>query len=259
MKRFLLLLALLLGACGATASPLPPVLVTPAGQPRVIAKPTPRIPNRAYYTKRCWPACHYGRVHDSRAFLTAEFEGELGTGWEWLNEDPAGWSLTDAGTLRLVAQPAVLAEGLEGVPNVLRQPVPTGHFDAVVEVSFAPTAAGQQAVLLIQMEEGPVVYVSRGHCDEAPSCAGSGVYFQSTSPDCLPGGVPYDAPTASLMLRRAGNSYIGYLLQGDAWQEVGRCFARWTPAYSGITAISAGRDTASLPAVDFDSFTLVDR
>ncbi len=222
-------------------------------------RPTPRIPNRIYYTKRCWPACHLdsGYVHDSTTITTDEFEGELGPGWSWLNEDPAHWSLEESGVLRIVTQPADLGH-LEETPNVLLRAAPESHFDIIAEVSVNPTASGQAAVLLIQTEEGGVLSLIRGACDETPVCVGDGVYFSTTLPDCPPTGMPFAGETTTLMLRRSGNSYIGYVLSGGDWVEVGRCYRVTTPTYVGLTAVNAGPDVPPIP-VDFDSFTLIER
>ncbi|HHS98256.1 MAG TPA: hypothetical protein ENK08_10265 [Chloroflexi bacterium] len=224
-------------------------------------RPTPRIPNRVYYTKRCWPACHLdpNYVHDSTKIFTDEFEGELEPGWTWLNEDPTHWSLEQSGALRIVPQPADLGR-LEEVPNVLLRPAPESHFDLITQVSFAPTAEGQAAVLLIQTEEGEIISLIRGYCDDLPACVGSGICFATTLPDCAPVGLPFDEETATLMLRRSGNSYIGYVLDEGEWVEVGRCYGMLTPVRVGLTAIngSDAQDTPETP-VDFDSFTLVER
>lgn len=266
-------LALMTSACAGLSSS-----VAPEEEPAQIAyteshaaprltnmpfpRPTPRIPNRVYYTKRCWPACHLdpGYVHDSTTITTDEFEGELGPEWAWLNEDPARWSLEEGGVLRIVTQPAD-PSWLEEVPNVLRRPAPEGHFDAIVELVFNPTAGGQAAVLFIQTEEGDSVFLLRGYCDEAPVCVGSGVYFSTTLSDCPPVGLPFGGKTATLMLRRSGNSYIGYVLSGEEWVEVGRCYAMLTPTHVGLTAVNGGdvhQEVSQIPA-DFDSFTLIER
>jgi len=224
-------------------------------------RPTPRVPNRVYYTKRCWPACHYDPqyVHDSVTITTDEFEGGLDPEWSWLNEDPTHRSLEEPGVLRIVTQPADLGR-LEEVPNVLLRAAPETHFDILTDVTVAPTANGQGAVLFIQMTDGQIVSLIRGYCDEAPVCVGGGVYLGSTMPDCPPAGLPFHAETASLMLRRSGNSYIGYVLEDEEWVEVGRCFGMLTPAYVGLTAVndSDDQDAPQIP-VDFDFFTLVER
>jgi len=261
-------IGLLVSACAGPSSPaVPEGGETPVarGEPRPtytpFPRPTPRIPNRIYYTKRCWPACHLdpNYVHESTTITTDEFEGELGPGWTWLNEDPTHWSLEEPGVLRILTQPADLSR-LEDVPNVLLRPAPASHFDIIAKVRVDPTVDGQVAVLLIQTEEGKTILLLRGYCDEGPVCAGSGVYFTTTTADCPPSGLPFQGETATLMLRRSGNTYIGYVLDGERWVEVGRCYEILTPTYVGLTAVNGdeAQDVPEIPA-DFESFTLVER
>lgn len=196
------------------AEPSPGLRPTSTPFPR----PTPRIPNRNYYTKRCWPACHLdpAYVHDSTTITTDEFEGGLGPGWTWVNEDPTHWSLEEPGLLRIVTQPADLNR-LQEVPNVLVRAAPASHFDVVTEITVDPTVNGQAGVVFIDTQEDEAIFLVRGYCDEAPVCVGSGVYFRTTTPDCQPTGLPVDTGTVTLMLRRSGNSFIGYVLRGEEW------------------------------------------
>jgi hypothetical protein len=71
------------------------------------------------------------------------------------------------------------------------------------------------------------------------------------------------------MLRKAGNSYIGYYHLSEpgesempthvGWVEVGRCYNRdVTPDRAGI-AVSHGRPGGAEAAADFEIVTLVDR
>ncbi len=261
-------LALLTAACAGPSAP-----DQPEGETAQIAyaeahptytpfpRPTPRIPNRVYYTKRCWPACHLdpNYVHESTQIFTDQFEEGLGPGWGWRNEDPAHWSLKEEGGLRIVAQPADLNR-LEDAPNLLVRGAPESHFDAIVEVSFRPTAEGQMAVLFIQTQGGEGIHLARGYCEDGPECVGDGVYFGATLPECAPASLPFGGETATLMLRRAGNLYIGYVLSGEEWVEVGECYALTAPIHVGLTAVTSS-DVEGTPRapVDFETFTLVER
>jgi hypothetical protein len=64
------------------------------------------------------------------------------------------------------------------------------------------------------------------------------------------------------MLRRAGNTYIGYYYLGEGdWVEVGRCYnITSAPTSIGLAATSGDSElgASEIPA-DFDNFTFVER
>ena len=262
MKRILVVMAvgaLLLPACaGATAR-------RPAVAPQMRA--TPRIPNRVYYTKRCWPGCHYdsGTVKPAPHPEVDDFDGTLASDWAWVNEDPTHWTLTEApGVLRVTSQSGSISGGPAGAQNVLVRGAPAGHFDIVAKVTFDPTADSQSAAIFIELDDGQVVSLSRGYRDAADECdcVGSGIYLDGPAPGCMGGGVPTSADTVLLMLRKAGTSTVGYYqLEDGDWVEVGRCTNLTTaPTSVGLTALSdsADPDVPEL-AADFDSLALVER
>jgi len=247
---------LLLAACATPSTPTPQPHMMPA------FRPTPRVPNRAYYTKRCWPACHYERVSELEHPSVCEFDGALEPEWQWVNEDPANWTLTEApGVLRIMSQNGTISEGLENARNVLVQDAPSGHFDIVTQVTFAPTQNHQSAAIFVQLEDGSLVSLYRGYCEEseAPYCTGSGVYFDGSDLGCAPASLPTSAETVFLMLRKAGRAYIGYYrLEDEDWTEVGRCNSETPPTTVGLTSINGDTAAPSIPA-DFDFFMLQER
>lgn len=262
MKRLLIpvaVIALLLAACATATAPPPPSAID--------FRPTPRIPNKAYYTKRCWPGCHY----DSAQIKAAphpdvlEFDSELGTDWRWVNEDPARWTLEEErGVLRIVSQSGSISAGLAGAQNILVRDAPSGHFDIVTKVTFDPSFDSQNATVFIELSDDQVVSLSRGNCQEedAPSCVGDGAYFDGPEAYCTGNGIPASADTVFLMLRKAGSSYVGYYHSGEGdWTEVGRCSnLTAAPTVVGLVATNGPGDPGApeTPA-DFDSFALVQR
>ncbi|HEY72641.1 MAG TPA: hypothetical protein G4N99_05150 [Thermoflexia bacterium] len=263
MKRFSIPLTVLLIAVWllliAYASALsPPLSTTPA------PRPTPRIQNTIYYTKRCWPACHYNTalVKPAPIPVVHDFDDTLESGWAWINEDPAHWSLTEVpGTLRIVSQAGSISDDLQDAQNVLVRDAPAGHFDTMTKVAFSPASDSQNATIFVQMDDGRLISLSRGYCQEGndPSCVGSGVYFDGSDLGCARVGVSTSSEVVHMMLRKAGNSYIGYLLSEGDWVQVGRCFdATVTPISIGLTATSGESGAPEIPA-GFDSFTLVER
>jgi hypothetical protein len=255
MKRLPILLIVICLLLTAYASALAPPSSTMPGP-----RPTPRIQNTVYYTKRCWPACHYDStlIKPTPVADIHDFDGTLESGWAWINEDPTHWSSTEVpGSLRIVSQVGSISGGLQNAQNVLVRDAPAGHFDIIAKVTFNPTSSSQNAAIFIQLDDGHLVSLSRGYCREGddPSCVGSGVYFDGSELGCPRAGMESSAQMVYLMLRRAGNSYVGYLLSGGDWVEVGRCYNA-TLVASGIGLIVTG--TPEIPA-DFDSFTLLER
>lgn len=240
--------------------------------------PTPRIPNElTYYTKRCWPACHYDSswLSEEPDRLTEEFEGPLGSDWTWLNENDSLWSLEELpGALRIIAPSGSMRrEGgdLQGVTNVLAHAAPPMHFDVLTKVTFDPSEDLQNAGVFVELDDGSVISLGRGACGQGddPACVGDGVYFDARGSDCGYQGIPISADTVCLMLRKAGSSYVGYYHLSEpgetempthiGWTEVGRCYNRdVTPDRVGI-AVSNGGPAAAEVAADFEIVTLVER
>jgi hypothetical protein len=240
--------------------------------------PTARVPNElTYYTKRCWPACHYdpGWLSDEPDRLTEEFEGSVGSHWSWLNENEALWSLEESpGALRVVAPSGSTREpggDLQGVTNVLVHEAPPEHFDILTRVAFEPSDDLQNAGPFVQFDDGSIISLARGYCEriDDPACVGDGIYFDALSADCSYRSVSLSADTVCLMLRKAGNSYIGYyhLSEPDeaempthiGWKEVGRCYkVDATPERVGL-AVTNGEAGAAEASADFEIVTLVER
>ena len=236
----------------SAASPPPAATLRP--------RPTPRIPNHVYYTKRCWPACHYDpkAVKPAPQPFTYDFDGALAPDWRWVNEDPAHWTLSAVpGALRILAQDGVLTGDLREVRNALVREAPTGHFNIIVKVTFKPLSGSHRAATFIKSNEDALIALGLGSCEaaEAISC----VYFDGSEQGCSRVSVSLSAETVHLMLRKAGNSYIGYYRPGEGdWVEVGRCYnPAVSPELVGLAAVG-GPDAPEVPA-DFDFFTLMER
>jgi hypothetical protein len=240
--------------------------------------PTARIPNElTYYTKRCWPACHYdpGWLSDEPDRLSEEFEGAFDPHWTWVNENDALWSLEESpGALRIAAlEGSVRTPGgdLEGVTNVLEHTAPPEHFDILTRVTFKPSDNLQNAGAFVELDDGAVISLGRGYCGQGddPACVGDGVYFDALGAGGKYRGVPISADSVCLMIRKAGNSYIGYYHLSEpgetempthmGWTEVGRCYrAGSTPETVGL-AVSNGSAGAPEISADFEIVSLVER
>jgi hypothetical protein len=240
--------------------------------------PTARIPNElTYYTKRCWPACHYdpGWLSEEPDRLTEEFEGSVGSHWTWVNENDALWSLEESpGALRIVAPSGSIREpggDLQGILNVLAHEAPPKHFDILTRVTFEAGDEFRVAGPFVQLEDGSVISLGLGSCEQTddPACEGEGVYFDALGADCSYRGAPILVDTVDLMLRKAGNSFIGYYHVTEpgqiempthiGWTEVGRCYKVGAAPQRVGLAVSNGAPGPSAVAADFEIVTLVER
>ena len=242
------LLLILVGVVIGTSLAMPPVQ-----GPR----PTPRIPNRVYYTKRCWPGCHYdpAKLSEEPHVYVQEFEGELPSGWSWINEDPTHWMLMEVpGALRIVSQPGSIAGDLRDVANVLVRDAPLGHFDIVAKVAFGPVVETQTAGIFMQFGDVGVISLTRSYGAE-----GQGFYFDGSDLGCGRAALPTTEEQVYLMLRKAGNSYIGCYKMGEKWVQVGRCYYyKRAPSRVGI-AVANGDPGAPEIAADFDMVSVIER
>lgn len=240
--------------------------------------PTPRIPNElTYYTKRCWPACHYDPawLSEEPNRLTQAFEDDLSADWAWLREDGKLWSLeTSPGKLRITAPAgSTRAPGgdLQRVKNVLTHRAPATHFDILTKVTFDPDEAFQSAGVFVELDDGTIISLGRGTCEEEddPACLGDGVYLDGLAAGGRYQGASIDEDTVCLMLRRAGNSYVGYYHLSEAgetdlpthmgWTEVGRCYYTGAAPKRVGLLVSQGESGAAEVSADFDVVTVVER
>jgi hypothetical protein len=151
---------------------------------------------------------------------------------------------------------------LEDAQNVLVRNAPDTHFDIVAKVDFSPGDTYQTASIFIRLEDDSIMSLGRGFCQagESPACVGSGIYFDGPEPHCQMGAMPVSVDTVTLMLRRAGNTYVGYYLEGEDWIEVSRCSSAMLaePHDVGLTVTTGDPDVPAI-AADFDFFSLVER
>lgn len=194
--------------------------------------------------------------------LRDEFDGSLGEGWAWVNENPAKWNLTEQpGFLRIYASPYVT-----GGENLLLRPVAQGDFMIKTRVLFEPNTNFQFAGLVIWQDEGNFLQLGRAFCDVPDVCVGNGIYF-----DKVLGGNSTDSNFATsvgnpseifLRLERRGDMVRGFysLDQGITWYEIG---THWLPSGFQVNAVglTASQDhntpDSDIPA-DFDFFELTE-
>ncbi len=84
--------------------------------------------------------------------------------WSWVREDPGGWSTTARpGYLRILTAPGDLAGTTNNARNLLVQPLLSGNFDVSTRLSFAPTAQGQAAGLLLYQDDDNYLFLGRAY------------------------------------------------------------------------------------------------
>lgn len=237
-----LLLAIVLSACNTPAAtptepppppptdtPIPPL---PTTTPQPTATPDPLL-------------------------FRDDFEGALGEGWSWTNEDDRYYSPTNnPGWLEMYAQPGYIGDGT--VKNLLLRAAPEGNYELETRVNFSPAGNFQIAALVVY-ESGPnFVQFGRAFCGPCP--AKDGFYFDLFVNGNF-GGENFatsitGTDTVSLRLRREGNSYTGYgSLDGTNWQVIG---THQSPMSAGFVGLTAAQANGSVPeAAQFDYFTII--
>lgn len=200
--------------------------------------------------------------------------------WMWLGEDPASWSVEQAGTnsyLRLaMARDSRMACDANTKQNLLllRKPIPDGtDFTAETMVIFDPQQDFQGACLIAYQDDDNFVSVDRGYCDPAWGCIGDAVYFDQEANGCCfctPGyrtAVPlFDAAGTDgvevpvwLRITREGSAYSAYFsLNGRDWNLIGtHANPNLTNVRIGITTSNSGTGNLG-PIADFDYLSLIE-
>ncbi len=233
---------------GCASSPTPTGAVAPqpidTDTPQPIAAATPVLPTLP-------PTAMSGPS------FRDDFDGALAAGWQWINEDPSHWNLTDTpGHLRIMVQPSNINDGR--IRNFLVREAPQGNFEIATLLRFAPSQFAQFAGLLVYQEQGDAMQFGRSFAQCPTGCVGNGIYFDSyqagnMDPSNFATKVENDG-VAYLRLRREGDTYAAhYSGDGVGWTEIGRHQSTITPKYVGLVGVQGY--AAEAPA-DFDYFTL---
>lgn len=103
-----------------------------------------------------------------------DFEGSLGEGWSWTNEDDRFYSFTNnPGWLEMSAQPGYIGDGT--VTNLLLRNAPDGNYELETRMNFVPKGNFQIGALVIY-ESGPnFAQFGRAFCGPCPAV--DGFYF----------------------------------------------------------------------------------
>lgn len=151
-----------------------------------------------------------------------DFNGRLGPGWTWENEDPRTWMITPDGWLQIIGgDQSLLHDGTQR--NLLWRDLPSGDFQVTVHLKAAPTADFQQATLYFYEDPSNYMAINRGYCSPCAT-GGNGVYMEYK----IGGGQgSYNAAVTAtdLYLRLASQAGVlsgYYALSPDDWTRLGR-------------------------------------
>lgn len=188
-------------------------------------------------------------------FFRDDFDDGLGAGWEWINEDPQGWSLSDEpGSLLIEAGPGSVYD--DTITNLLLRPAPNGEFLFETRVSFQPSANYQFAGLIAYESPGNFIQAGRAFCDGLETCSGDGLYidYYQNGDFILPNfSVPYDGGEA-LYLRLVWklDTYVFHTsADGQNWDQHGGQTSSGAPLKIGL--VTGQNQAAPIPAL-FDYF-----
>jgi beta-xylosidase len=243
-------------ACGASTTPTP--APTPTASPAPVTPAPTAVPTPTASPAAVTPAPTGSPIVTPSSLFRDDFDRTLAAGWEWLNEDPSAWNLTEEpGLLRIYITPRSIRD--EDPKNFLVRPAPTGDFVLETFMRFEPVRNFEFAGLLIYEQQRSAVQFGRGFAlDCGPACMGNALYLEGVATGVSTGpniGTSVDETgTAYLRLARLGNEYSAfYSVDGASWTAVGRLEATISPQFVGLIA---GQGPPAANAADFDYFMI---
>lgn len=235
-------------ACGTVtqpppAQPLPtPTTSAPAAQePTETATAVPAVQPTAE------PATVPGSFRD-------DFEGSLGEGWQWRNEDAANRSLTEApGSLQINVLGGQVSD--DTITNLLLRDAPPGDFQVETKVTVRPQANFQFAGLIVYESPQNLIQAGRAFCDAPDLCVGEGLYVDHYSDGSFVSpnfATAYTEEEVYLRILRQGDTYtIQTSSDGSEWVLLGEHVSPMNPLQIGLVA--GQNTTEAIPAL-FDYF-----
>ena len=105
-----------------------------------------------------------------------EFDKLLETGWQWTNEVPENWSLTENyGNLQINVVGGYV--NLQNASNMLTVPAPQGDFYIETALLFDPDTDNQFAGLIMYESDNEYVQTGVSYCSPINGCIGKGLYI----------------------------------------------------------------------------------
>ncbi len=93
---------------------------------------------------------------------------EKSTFWAWVREDDTHYTWTGS-ALEIVTQQGTLAGAANSTRNLLLTETPPEDFRIATRLTFAPSQVGQEAGLIIYLDDDNYVYMSSSHDDDGHS------------------------------------------------------------------------------------------
>ena len=116
--------------------------------------------------------------NDGEVIFQDDFVESLEEGWEWVNEDPANWSLsTLPGALQIQSEFGYIQFG--SAKNLLLRNVPQGDFMMETSINFSAREADQFAGIVLLESEKDFLQSGLGYCAEAVGCIQHAFYVDS--------------------------------------------------------------------------------
>lgn len=263
-KRYVLVAALCLGllaACGpapaAEPTQVPPTATSPPTEAPPTATPIPPTETPIPPTETPLPPTP---TPDFTQPFRDDFEGGLaeGAGWQWMNEGPDRWSVSDEGWLVVQADNPPFGSG--EMVNLLARPIPTDR-DIIITTTVRADAAEnfKQAALFLLDENRNYVSILIGFCELCvPASGGYGLFMEANANEqnLLPDNVfiPRDAAQTEVILRleyspEAAVAVGLYAFTPGEWQTA--AIVRDVPAFT-----MAGLGASNLPSPSGSTYDL---
>jgi hypothetical protein len=245
---------LVLTACGVPAivepAPLPspttapePTPVPPTAPPEQTVEPSPEPT----------PTLEPTATPENQIFRD-DFTGSLQPGWEWENENPDRWEITNDGWLQIIGEhDSLLGEGKQN--NLLWYPLPEGNFVITTHLKTLPFENFHQATIYIYEDPNNFIAINRGYCGPC-STGGGGFYMEyKINGEGSAYQTATDAEDVYLRLESKDNIISGYYATvPDQWERLGRFgnYFQFKKVGIGVTNVRAADDLVGL----FDYFEI---
>jgi len=187
-------------------------------------------------------------------FFRDDFNEKLQPGWEWENENPSNWTITNDGWLQITGeQDSLLIDNHQS--NLLWYSLPAGDFAITVHLKENPFINFQQAAIYIYEDPQNYVAINRGYCDVCAT--GGGGFYMEYKINGVWGA--YTAATYAedvyLKLESADNEISGfYATEPDKWVRIGRFgnYFQFKKVGIGVSNVGSAKDVVGL----FDYFEI---
>ena len=245
----LLSILFVLTACGAPVQPEP----TPAPPPTKAPEPTPIPPTEPPPEPTAEPSPEPAPIIEPTAtpenqIFRDDFTGELQPGWNWENENPDRWTITEDGWLQIMGEDPSLLGG-DAQSNLLWRDLPGGDFSISVHLKTQPLVNFQQATIYLYEDVENFVALNRGYCDICLE-GGNAYYFEfKIGGEWGSYNHPTDATDVYLRLTREGDVISGYYAEEPGqWERIGR----YGGTYFEFKHVGIGVTNADPNSVDGD-------